>query len=277
MIRAGNIFGIYVIPIILISTSTLRSQGYQLEFQSPEYTTIDPYGPYSLDLIYTHNRLDMEGDGIPELILRGSYMDSIVVYDGFSHILKWSYGPIDAFIGFFDIDGDGLREAVSQSWDFRVDVIDWETNTIEFSLLDIYNYGVFVYDIDGDNKPEIIAQVGRQGSTHVEVWGDGETTASASTALEPHLFKLKQNYPNPFNPRTIIEYQVQNSEPVKIEVFNIKGQWINTLVDEFKPMGEYSVVWDGTDNRGKRVTSGQYFYVLEVGGFKSSRKMILLK
>ena len=90
-------------------------------------------------------------------------------------------------------------------------------------------------------------------------------------------FRLTQNYPNPFNPETTIEYSVQQSSHVDLKIYNALGQIVRTLVDDHKTTGEYSVIWDGKDNSGKAVPSGNYFYQIEMGDFTSTKKMIYIK
>jgi hypothetical protein len=87
-----------------------------------------------------------------------------------------------------------------------------------------------------------------------------------------------QNYPNPFNPSTTIAYNMIEAGKVSIEVFNMKGQKVKTLVHETLPAGEHSVVWNGRNSNGKRVGSGIYFYKLNVNGKSEAvKKCLLLK
>ncbi|MEA1972075.1 MAG: T9SS type A sorting domain-containing protein, partial [Candidatus Cloacimonadota bacterium] len=86
------------------------------------------------------------------------------------------------------------------------------------------------------------------------------------------------NYPNPFNPQTTISYNLLNGAKVNITVFNIKGQEVKNLVDKEMQRGNYSVVWRGEDEQGKIVSSGVYFYKLNVNGkTEVVRKCLLLK
>ena len=106
------------------------------------------------------------------------------------------------------------------------------------------------------------------------VYKPAETSDDATLPTE---FVLAQNYPNPFNPTTTIEYGVPDRSQVLIEIFNVLGQAVRTLVDEEKSAGRYQAIWDCTDNSGRAVVSGVYFYRITAGSFKESKKMLLLK
>jgi len=93
----------------------------------------------------------------------------------------------------------------------------------------------------------------------------------------PYLFELSQNYPNPFNPVTTIEYSVPTRSEVTIEVFNVLGQKVRTLVDEVKSSGSYRIEWDGVDDAGRSVSTGVYLYRFQAGEIVQTKKMLLLK
>ncbi len=96
----------------------------------------------------------------------------------------------------------------------------------------------------------------------------------------PSHLALHQNYPNPFNPQTTIAYDVPASatpERVQLRIVDVVGRAVRTLVDEGQVAGSYRATWEGKDDRGVDVSSGIYFYVLDVGGARQSRKMVLLK
>ncbi len=90
-------------------------------------------------------------------------------------------------------------------------------------------------------------------------------------------FDLKQNYPNPFNPTTNISYSIAKPGLVTLDIYNIKGQKIRTLVNEVKNPGSYSMVWNGFDDGGCSLVGGVYFYRLKSGSAVETRKMILIK
>ena len=95
------------------------------------------------------------------------------------------------------------------------------------------------------------------------------------TAL-PTDFALGQNYPNPFNPSTVIPYQIPASAHVRLEVFNLLGQRLVTLVDAEQPAGVHTAQWDATDAVGRAVGAGVYIYRLGSGGQTVSRRMVLV-
>ncbi len=100
----------------------------------------------------------------------------------------------------------------------------------------------------------------------------GETGISA-----PKHFNLFQNYPNPFNPDTRIDYEIPVASQVTIKIFNILGQHVRTLVNEFKLAGNHSITWDRTDNLGNEVPSGIYMYVMSARDFEMMKRMIIMK
>jgi len=88
---------------------------------------------------------------------------------------------------------------------------------------------------------------------------------------------LRGNYPNPFNPETTISFNLSTAGHVTLEVYNIKGEKVRTLVDAEMTASEHTVVWDGRDDNNKSVSSGVYFYKMKADKFVQTRKMILMK
>ncbi len=94
----------------------------------------------------------------------------------------------------------------------------------------------------------------------------------------PTEIELSQNYPNPFNPSTTIEFAMKSSQQVTLEIFNITGQRVKVLLDDYAQAGMNSVVWDGNDEYGQQAASGIYFYRLTAeDGMSQTKKMILVK
>jgi len=94
----------------------------------------------------------------------------------------------------------------------------------------------------------------------------------------PTGYYLSENYPNPFNPFTSLYYKLPSKEKVKIQIINVLGQVVKTLVnDEIQTAGTYIIIWDGKDDLNKSVASGVYFCFMKYGEFGVVRKLLLLK
>ncbi len=94
----------------------------------------------------------------------------------------------------------------------------------------------------------------------------------------PREFALRQNFPNPFNPDTTIKYDLAESADVTLQIYNVLGQVVRTLVgSEAQNAGRYQIRWNGMDDRGVSVSSGVYFYQISAGKFQDVRKLMLLK
>ena len=98
-----------------------------------------------------------------------------------------------------------------------------------------------------------------------------------ATQMTADKFALDQNFPNPFNPITSISYGLKNNSDVLIDIYNLTGQHVITLVEEPQEKGIKVIQWQGVDKLGRQVDSGIYFYKLQAGDFIKTRKMALLK
>ena len=97
------------------------------------------------------------------------------------------------------------------------------------------------------------------------------TSGSVGEAL-PDDYSLAQNYPNPFNPSTEISFELSRSANVKLEILNVTGQHVATLVEQELPAGSHTVVW-----KARGFASGVYLYRMSAGGTTRTMKMVLLK
>jgi len=98
----------------------------------------------------------------------------------------------------------------------------------------------------------------------------------------PTEFGLSQNYPNPFNPETSIDYQLPEDADVRLDIYNVKGELVNTLIESHMSAGYHHIVWNGRDRFGNGVSGGLYFYSIQIISensekFLFTKKMILLK
>jgi hypothetical protein len=106
---------------------------------------------------------------------------------------------------------------------------------------------------------------------------DNLTAVDSAPAEIPFRFALHQNYPNPFNPAASIRFDLPANAFVALKIYDISGREVRTLMSENKPAGSHQVIWDGTDNAGRRVGSGIYFYKIAAGEYIKTMKMVLAK
>ena len=136
---------------------------------------------------------------------------------------------------------------------------------------------------DGDVIPltitgELTDGTDFEGTDCVVIRGNSQPADGFSPPEEePQTAVLLGNFPNPFNPTTEISFSLPNAADVKLEVYNIMGQKVVTLVDRFMEAGTHCVTFDSRDGSGKLLSSGIYFYRLEAGEFVETKKMVLLK
>ncbi len=143
-----------------------------------------------------------------------------------------------------------------------------DTGTTTFTDMDLlggdYSYGVTSVYSNGESFP-VLANV------------TIETVNLEDISTPAIITMLAGNYPNPFNPVTKIQYSLKEATAVRIEVYNVKGQMVKTLVNGVREPGSHSVLWTGVDNNGRSVSSGVYFYKMTAGKYSATRKMILMK
>lgn len=195
---------------------------------------------------------DVNGDGFGDFMI-GDYQDGVE--------LK---GKVYIFYGGEDIDS---------LWD--VTLVGPNGNEGSFGT----NVAL-AGDINGDSYDEIMISSHFDGTHTGEVFIFTSAPTSVNESNEKgqlNNFHLNQNYPNPFNPETIIEYVLPENSQVKLSIYNILGQHIKTLIDEYQKAGYKKITWDGKDKTGRQVSSGVYFYKIKADDFTSSKKMLLLK
>jgi hypothetical protein len=98
-----------------------------------------------------------------------------------------------------------------------------------------------------------------------------------SESTLPRKLTLDQNVPNPFNPTTVISFSLPEAAHVTLDVYNIMGQRVATLLEERMAAGRHTVTWNGRTHDGRQATSGVYLYKIVAGSHTETRKMLLLK
>ena len=181
---------------------------------------------------------------------------------------------VDQFAGNFSLNSDsenlelngGFIQHSSRTdsgiWYFNWDAPEGATETITFSASGLGTGGSSGYSGD------------RVYTVQVEI----QPQIVGSLLNDPLInFSLNGNYPNPFNGETIISYALPKDSFVNISIFNVAGQFITSLVNDYQLHGEKKVFWDTKDAAGNHVPSGVYYYVVSNGIYKEARTMTLLK
>ena len=138
----------------------------------------------------------------------------------------------------------------------------------------------FAPETSGDHEATLTFTTNDSENENVEMTLVGNATSAVSLEDElnvPATFELNQNYPNPFNPSTTVKYQVPESAKVNLVVYNMTGQKIATLTNEFQAAGYHNVNWNGTNDFGQQVASGVYFLRMQAGNFVKTISMTFTK
>jgi len=149
------------------------------------------------------------------------------------------------------------------------------TNTLNqqvyvFTDEQIYQSGTYYYWLYS-------MDLGGSGTYHGPVSVYVNLDGGQGTPDIPLATGLKSIYPNPFNPSATIAYELKSPAAVKIDVFNARGQLVNSLEREYSAAGTYNWLFDGTDHSGRQLSSGVYQVIMRSGKEVSVRKMVLMK
>jgi hypothetical protein len=116
-----------------------------------------------------------------------------------------------------------------------------------------------------------------KGCAEIVIVGDHPTAVNPDQSIQPRNFALLGNYPNPFNATTMVKFQLTRASFVELNVYNILGQKVKTLVKEQMTSGSKQVLWDGTDEIGRQLATGIYFYRLVTVEGRQTGKMTMLR
>jgi hypothetical protein len=129
----------------------------------------------------------------------------------------------------------------------------------------------------GALRLQIVDNFGVRVTTKSELFTLQQVTATSDPDT-PERIALVGNAPNPFNPRTVIAYDLPRTCAVSLRIYDMRGRMIRMLVDDSSAApGRHEADWDGTDDRGRRVAGGVYFYRLEADGYSQTKRMTLVK
>lgn len=170
-----------------------------------------------------------------------------------------------------DLDNDNLTYDISYSPDGTSEIII-ASNLTDTSFI----WNASAYEHCSDGTLTVIANDGiNDGRAKVSSLTDVKHINLDRTIVKG--FVLEQNYPNPFNSSTIIEYALPHSVNVKLEIYDMLGQRIRTLIDSYHQSGHYRTIWDGKDARNNIVASGIYFCKIEAKEYNNIIKITFAK
>jgi hypothetical protein len=208
---------------------------------------------------------------------------------------------ITAILGAAQMDYDPADEIALVFSDERIMIVDSSTGAVQFDsepygwayvyppgynlkyALESYaghNYGFDVFcDEDGDGiycLMTLISEISVYEQQLAVICIDEIPTAAPDWSA-PELPELNQNVPNPFNPSTRIDFSLPDGGRTVLRIYDARGREVRTLLSGVLPAGDHSLTWDGTDDAGRELASGTYFYQLEADGRLQTRKSLLLK
>ena len=202
---------------------------------------------------------DVDGDGSLNIYLAGHYDEA--VYD-------WEYGGGDP------MDPNNYVEKAI----FMDDTTDNFTPGNDQGRVRVAK--LFTGDIDNDGSGDIVFTSASFAADKPHLYmieHSGILGASEENPSIPNKISISQNYPNPFNPETRFQYNIPADGVVSINVYDILGKKIKTLVNQLKSAGVYTETWSGQNDNNQMVSSGVYFYQVKVGDEQITKKMIFSK
>ncbi len=133
-------------------------------------------------------------------------------------------------------------------------------------------------DFDGDGDDEILAEFDNNQTGISEWWMIGESSStSAATPLNSTRISLGRSSPNPMFNGSTIHFELPSATSVRLTVFDVRGHRVKTLANGSMVAGPHTLYWDGTNDRGNRVSQGTYFYELKANGERLTRKMLVIR
>jgi len=162
--------------------------------------------------------------------------------------------PVNHYDGNFAPELDGMLP-VNVSLGDELEILDATHAKLNFVFMDDDDYGSASGQTGGGG--DLTNSALRYAAISIDFSG---AVSSDPVAEVPSADLLSQNYPNPFNPTTTIAFNMIEAGDVAIEVFNVRGQKVKTLINQHMVAGDHTLVWEGTNDSNQKVSSGIYFY-----------------
>ena len=181
-----------------------------------------------------------------------------------------------SFSGFINVEGFDL----TLTFDTNERLLYGEVDAVLDADISTDNYEtvqVVITDHDGNEKVYDLEALQQLGLHQQMAVVNNITTSTDNEIVAPEVFTLHQNYPNPFNPETSISYDLPEDSFVSLSVYDMRGTLIKTLVNDVQSSGYKTLKWNGTNDKGQKVSAGLYLYRIEAEGFTNTKKMALIK
>jgi FlgD Ig-like domain len=224
--------------------------------------------------------VNFDSSSIPPILYGGG--------DGQGFTVSKRYASLEGYYKFSPVNGDRFNIVIMMyKGNFPLTVLDTNLSSssaytkfslpINYSTPDIPDR-LFIEAIISDTTNTVPAHIGSNFLLDdIELTGESVTGVTNAVVKVPGKFKVYQNYPNPFNPSTTIRYSIPEAVNVAINIYDIGGNLILTLINNKQSPGTYEVTWNGKNNKGIPVVSGIYLYKIQAGNLSKISKMVLLK
>lgn len=217
---------------------------------------------------------DIDGDGNLNIICRGGFL---FPGTGYERLFAWEPNG-DLTTGFPIITPTPPTQVVSLPFTPVID--DLDNDGILEIIMTGDNGDLFVWDTEAPYYPDLMPwpkYLHDNYNSGINPKIGLPTDTDDERRLIPDRFGISGNFPNPFNPETVINFSLDRSTKVSLEIFNILGQKVVTLSNRLYPAGSHQVVWDGRDQQGREVASGVYLARMKSDENSSHHKMVLMR
>ena len=273
------------------STIGKLNQTTELYFNQNMFTGSIPPEIINLDLMHRLYIYNNQLTDLPDLSSLSTLSDLQIHNNQFSFediepnigITTFVYSPQDSVGMTRDTTlelGDSLIISVSVGG--TANKYQWMKDGVDIPEADNNSYTVS--PVDSSDAGSYLCRITNTIATKLELYSrpitvtvEGVVGVTERTTQIQKTYALYQNYPNPFNPTTMIRYDLPKASLVVLKIYNLFGQEIRTLVDEFQSEGEKTLLWDGFNTKGQKVSSGIYVCQIKADSFSKSNKMIVIK
>ena len=242
--------------LIVVVATTYGYEGHPTMKRFRYTTAPGMHGTWASDYGVAYNQICHVNSNRPNVVL--GFRNDIGMISG--HVTGFGYEPLsDVQVTLEELQYTTRTDAAGY---YQIRNIPAGSYFLTFSRSDYCPYA-----------QAVTVEAGGNLVIDVEMWYVDNDDATPPTQVTA----LNGNYPNPFNPETTISYSVNKPGRVKLEVYNIKGQLVRTLIDSDHASGEYKQVFNAKDNRGRSISSGVYLLRMVAPGYQKTSKMILMQ